>query len=65
MTSRPLFISVAESIVIFAPMFQVGCWSASATVALDIDSRSRVRNGPPEAVRIIRRTSERFSPRRH
>ena len=32
-TSRPLFMSVAESMVIFAPMFQVGCRMASATVA--------------------------------
>ena len=31
-TSSPLFASVAESIVIFAPMFQVGCASASAGV---------------------------------
>ena len=30
MTSRPLFMSVDESIVILAPMFQVGCASASA-----------------------------------
>ena len=32
MTSRPLFISVELSIVILAPMFQVGCASASAIV---------------------------------
>ena len=32
MTSRPLFIIVAESIVIFGPIFQVGCASASSTV---------------------------------
>ena len=31
-TSRPLFMSVAESIVIFAPIVQVGCRSASAGV---------------------------------
>ena len=33
-TSSPLFASVAESIVIFAPMFQVGC--ASASVGRDV-----------------------------
>ena len=34
MISSPLFISVAESIVILAPIFQVGCWSASSTVTV-------------------------------
>ena len=33
MTSRPLFIIVAQSTVIFAPIFQVGCPSACLTVA--------------------------------
>ena len=32
MTSRPLFISVAESIVILPPIAQVGCLSACSTV---------------------------------
>ena len=32
MISSPLFIRVAESIVILAPIFHVGCWSASSTV---------------------------------
>ena len=32
MTSRPLFIIVAESIVILGPIFQVGWASASSTV---------------------------------
>ncbi len=31
-TSRPLFISVAESIVIFPPIAQVGCCSAASTL---------------------------------
>ena len=31
-TSRPLFRSVAESMVILGPMLQVGCFSASAGV---------------------------------
>ena len=56
-TSRPLFISVAESIVIFAPhppgrMAQrVGCGDVR-----QLESR-RPRNGPPDAVRISRRIS--------
>src|SRR2546423_862386 len=52
-TSRPLFISVAESIVIFAPMLQVGWASASATVTSASDSAVRPRNGPPDAVRAF------------
>ena len=32
MTSSPLFISVAESIVIFGPIRHVGCCSASSGV---------------------------------
>ena len=31
-SSSPLFIRVAESMVIFAPMFQLGCLRASAFV---------------------------------
>ena len=54
MSSRPLFIMVAESTEIFAPMSQVGCATASAGVARAIAARSQVRNGPPEAVRITR-----------
>ena len=38
-TSRPLFISVDESIVILAPMSQVGCLSASLTVTAASCSR--------------------------
>ena len=30
-TSRPLFMRVAESTVILRPMLQLGCFSASAT----------------------------------
>ena len=37
MNSRPLFISVAESTVIFAPIAQLGCFNASSRVT---DSRS-------------------------
>ena len=49
-TSRPLFASVAESIVIFGPMIQVGCASASSGVTSASSSRVRPRNGPPLAV---------------
>ena len=50
-TSRPLFISVAESTVIFAPIVHVGC--ASACSRRDRRQLARApspRNGPPEAV---------------
>ena len=45
-TSRPLFIRVAESIVIFPPMAQVGWRSACSTVTPSSSSRARPRNGP-------------------
>src|SRR3954447_23913823 len=54
MTSRPLFMSVAESMVIFPPMAHVGCASASSTVTPARSSRRRPRNGPPEAVIVMR-----------
>ena len=50
-SSRPLFASVAESTVIFGPIRQVGCASASSTVTRSSSSRLRPRNGPPDAVR--------------
>src|SRR6185436_18991869 len=59
MTSRPLFIKVAESIVIFAPMFQVGCRMASDTLASFICDLFLVLNGPPDAVSTMRLTSSR------
>ena len=63
MTSRPLFISVAESMVIFRPICQVGCRSASAGVtrssALGGEAAERAaRRGqdqPPHLVRLTRR----------
>ena len=58
MTSSPLFIIVAESIVIFGPIFQVGWARASSIVIASNVSRGRVRNGPPDAVRTSRSTSE-------
>ena len=49
-SSSPLFARVAESTVIFGPMLQVGCASASSGVTSASSSRVRPRNGPPEAV---------------
>ena len=43
-------MSVAESTVIFGPMLQVGCASASDGVTSSSSARLRPRNGPPEAV---------------
>ena len=57
--SRPLFISVAESMVIFGPIDQFGWRSACSGVACSIASSDQVRNGPPDAVRMTRRTSSR------
>ncbi len=63
MTSRPLFIRVAESMVIFLPMSQVGCDRASPTVICC--KFCLFKNGPPEAVRINLFTSSFLPPRRH
>ena len=63
-TSNALFISVAESIVIFLPIFQVGCWSARSGVTASISSKGVVRKGPPEAVINNLRISL-SSPRKH
>ena len=57
MTSRPLFISVAESMVILPPIDQVGWRSASSTVTSSSSARVRPRNGPPEAVSTSSRRS--------
>jgi len=54
MTSSPLFIIEAESMVIFCPMLQFGCFSACANVACSISAGAQVRNGPPEAVMMTR-----------
>src|SRR5438270_4883475 len=62
--SSPLLNKVAESIVIFGPMFQVGCFKACSTVIESNCSRGVSRNGPPDAVRIIRRTSSTFNVQR-
>ena len=65
MTSSPLFISVDESIVILAPIVQVGCRSASARVTVASSAAVRPRNGPPLAVRMMRPTSVWRPDRRH
>lgn len=65
MTSSPLFIMVAESTVIFAPMSQFGCFNASAGVTPLMASTDHSLNGPPLAVSTIRRTSRVDSPARH
>ena len=51
-TSSPLFMSVAESIVIFLPMLQFGCLSACASVTFARSFFAEARKGPPEAVKI-------------
>ena len=65
MTSRPLFIRVAESTVILGPMVHVGWASASFTEAFDSSSRLHSRKGPPDAVMTTRLRSSLRSPRRH
>ena len=57
MTSRPLFISVAESMVILRPIRHVGCFSASSAETAASSDAVRPRNGPPDAVSTRRRTS--------
>ena len=52
-SSRPLFIRVAESMVIFAPMFQLGCLRASALVLPRSSSVFIPKKGPPDAVSRI------------
>ena len=56
-TSSPLFINVAESIVIFGPICHVGCFSASSAVTRSRLACARPRNGPPDAVSTRRRSS--------
>ena len=54
-TSSPLFISVAESMVIFGPMSQVGCAQRlRRRRRARCAPRGQVRNGPPEAVSTSR-----------
>ena len=57
MTSSPLFINVAESMVILGPIDHVGWRNASSGVTAPRSAAGRSRNGPPDAVSMYRRTS--------
>src|SRR6185503_16208516 len=61
----PLFIIVAESTEILAPIDQLGWATACAGVAAPIVSAEAARNGPPLAVRINLETSAERLPARH
>ena len=61
-TSKPLFISVAESMVIRFPIFQVGWFSACSGVTSASASFGVFRKGPPDAVRISFATCSRCPP---
>ena len=63
-TSNALFIIVAESMVILAPIFQVGCLRACSGVTSGRRSSGALRNAPPDAV-MMRRETGLSSPRRH
>ena len=63
--SRPLLNMVAESMVILRPITHEGCFNACSTVMPAKSSRGVCRNGPPEAVRIRRRTDSVGRPSRH
>ena len=65
MNSRPLFIIVAESTLIFAPMLQFGCAMACAGVTSFVSSRVLPRKGPPEPVSRIFFSSPGRRPVRH
>ena len=56
---------VALSTEIFAPMFQRGCFTASAGVMASSSARFRPRKGPPEQVNRILCSSPGFRPVRH
>ena len=62
-TSSPLFIIVAESMVFFVPIRQVGWARAAARSARSIASRGVRQNGPPEAVSTIAATLDRLLSR--
>jgi hypothetical protein len=63
--SNALFIIVAESTEILGPIFQVGCFKAISGVTNLSCSREYPRNGPPLAVRMMRRRSSRLPVCRH
>ena len=54
-----------ESTVIFGPIDQVGCASASSTVTSASSARVRPRNGPPDAVSTTECTARGARPSRH
>src|SRR5215218_8383527 len=64
-TSRPLFIMVAESMVIFGPIRHVGCASASLGPASTSLAFSKEKKGPPEAVNSSSLISSSRLPSRH
>src|SRR5919106_6059136 len=64
-TSRPLFIMVAESMVIFGPIRHVGCLSASSGPASTSFAFSKEKKGPPDAVNSISLISSPRLPSRH
>ena len=64
MSSRPLFISVAESTEILRPITQFGCAQACSGVHAASFSVGQSRNGPPDAVSSTRLTPFGGSPAR-
>src|ERR1700674_1216360 len=64
-TSRPLFIKVAESTVTFGPIDHLGWFSACSTVTWSRSSAGWAQKGPPLAVMIRRLIDSRLSPHRH
>src|SRR5229473_5741649 len=64
-SSRPLFMSVAESTVTLGPIDQRGWLSACSTVTWSRSRSGCAQKGPPLAVMISRRMLSRRSPHRH
>src|SRR6266571_792606 len=64
-TSRPLFIRVAESTVTLGPIDHRGWFNACSTVTWSRSRSGWDQNGPPLAVMISRRTRFSRSPHRH
>mmetsp|Transcript_20380 Transcript_20380/g.60288 ORF Transcript_20380/g.60288 Transcript_20380/m.60288 type:complete len:205 (+) Transcript_20380:749-1363(+) len=72
MTSSPLFIIVAESTVILAPMSQFGCvvalaltTSGCSALSLRSSAAEKSRKAPPDAVRMTRRSAPGGTPCKH
>ena len=55
--SKTLFIKFEESIEIFFPIFQFGCFAASYGLTFVCFFVGKFKKGPPEAVMIISSTS--------